>query len=188
MWFKLQTPNTVSGWKRGRQRFAPCCSQMCWDGRTLQCFRTKHVHPRASPSRSDVYSSRDHTRFALYLSRLTLTMNARRFQRTHPLSGMGSSLNASKDVGVGVTDFAPIVNQSQCLTWQWLVQLALAYLYQALIARSGLSTRSVLATHDCHSLQKKDDRILHTHPSLLYRVTSQQNLISISKHDDVIKF
>ena len=33
-------------------------------------------------------------------------MNARRFQRTHPLSGMGSSLNASKDVGVEVTDLA----------------------------------------------------------------------------------
>ena len=34
-------------------------------------------------------------------------MNARRFQRTHPLRGMGDySLNASKDIGMGVTHFA----------------------------------------------------------------------------------
>ena len=57
-------------------------------------FQDKHVHPKASPSRSEVYSSRDHTRpprlsFALAM---ILTMNARRFQRTHPLSGKGSSL------------------------------------------------------------------------------------------------
>ena len=43
---------------------------------------------------------------------MVLTMNARRFQRTHPLSGMGSSLNASKDNGVGVTDLAPVVNEN----------------------------------------------------------------------------
>ena len=32
---------------------------------------------------------------------------------THLLSGMGSSLNASQHIGVGVTDFALVVNQSQ---------------------------------------------------------------------------
>ena len=37
-----------------------------------------------------------------------LIMSARRFQRTHPLSGMGFSLDASKDIGMGVTDLAPI--------------------------------------------------------------------------------
>ena len=42
---------------------------------------------------------------------------------------------------MGVTDLAPIVNESQGLTQyflQWLAQLALAYLKQALIARTGL--------------------------------------------------
>ena len=37
---------------------------------------------------------------------MILTMNARRFQRTHHLTGMGSSLNASKDIGMGVSGFA----------------------------------------------------------------------------------
>ena len=37
---------------------------------------------------------------------MILTMNARQFQRTHPLSGMGFSLNASKDTGMGVTHIA----------------------------------------------------------------------------------
>ena len=66
------------------------------------------MHPKASASRSECYSSRDHTRLPRLSVALTvvLTMNARRFQRTHLLSGMGSSLNASKDVGVGVTDLA----------------------------------------------------------------------------------
>ena len=33
---------------------------------------------------------------------MLLTMTARRFQRTHLLRGMGSSLNAPKDIGIGV--------------------------------------------------------------------------------------
>ena len=73
------------------------------------------VHPKASASRSVRYPSGDQTRplrlsFALAM---ILTMNARRFQRTHLLSAMGASLNASNDIGMGVTDLAPIVNQSQ---------------------------------------------------------------------------
>ena len=36
-----------------------------------------------------------------------LTMNARRFQRTHPLREMGDySLNTSKDIDMGVIDLA----------------------------------------------------------------------------------
>ena len=60
----------------------------------------KHVHPKASVSRSEFHSSRDYTRssrlsFALAM---VLTMNARRVQRKPPLRGMGEySLNASKD-------------------------------------------------------------------------------------------
>ena len=55
--------------------------------------------PKASASRSKFTSSLDHTRpphFSVALA-VVLTMNARRFQ-THPLSGVGSSLNASKDI------------------------------------------------------------------------------------------
>ena len=37
---------------------------------------------------------------------LTLPMISRRFQRTHLLSGVGFTLNASKDIGKGVTDLA----------------------------------------------------------------------------------
>ena len=43
---------------------------------------------------------------------MVLTMNARRFQRTHPLSGMGSSLNVLNNIDMGVTYLAPIVNQN----------------------------------------------------------------------------
>ena len=38
---------------------------------------------------------------------MVLTMNARRFQRTHPLSGVGFALNASQDICMGVTDLTP---------------------------------------------------------------------------------
>ena len=54
-------------------------------------------------------SSRNHTRPLRLSSALavTLTTNARRCQRTHPLRGMGDySLNAPKDIGLGVTDLA----------------------------------------------------------------------------------
>ena len=60
--------------------------------------RQKHVHPKTSASRSEFCSSRDHT--TLSVLAMILTMNARRFQRTHSLSGMGSSLNALKDMVV----------------------------------------------------------------------------------------
>ena len=70
-------------------------------------------------TRSELCSSRGYTRplrmsFALVM---TLTMDARRFQRTHLLSGMGSSLNASKETGMGVTDLSLalwIVTSSCC--------------------------------------------------------------------------
>ena len=104
----VQRANTISSWKRGQQRCAPYCLQVFSDRWTLQCFRTKHVYLKASASRSKCCSSRDHTRphclsFALAM---VLTMNARRFQRTHPLSGMGFSLSASNDIAVGVFDHA----------------------------------------------------------------------------------
>ena len=85
---------------------------------------------------------------------MVMTMNARRFLGTHPLSEMGSALNASKGIAVGVTDLAPTVNQTQCLTQgirQWLAQLVLACPKLALIARTDLLTYALLATHDNRS-------------------------------------
>ena len=110
----------------------------------------------------------DHTRpprlsFALAM---VLTINSQRFQRTHPFRGMGdSSLNAPKDVAMGLTCLAPIVNQIQWLAQgiqQWMGQLALAYLKLAPLARTDLPTYATLVTHESHSL-KNDDSILHTH-------------------------
>ena len=59
--------------------------------------------------RSECFSSGNHTRHPrlFFALAMVLTMNAR-FQRTHPLSGVGSSLNASKEIGMGVTDLTPI--------------------------------------------------------------------------------
>ena len=84
--------------------FAPQCSQVCWNRWTLQCVRTKLVRPKASASPSESCPSRNHNRPLV----MVLIMNARRFQRTHPLSGTGPSLNASKDVEMGITDLMPI--------------------------------------------------------------------------------
>ena len=75
----------------------------------------KHGHPKASASRSECGSSRYHS-YPHRLSRalaVVRTMDARGFHRTHPLGGMGSSLNESKDTGMGVTALAPVVNQTQ---------------------------------------------------------------------------
>ena len=137
----VQKADVISVWFRGQQRFAPCCSQLCWDRWTLRCLPwRKHVHPNASASRSECYSSRDHTRsprlsFALAM---VLTMNARRFGRS---SGMGPPLNPSKEMG---------------MVLQWLAQIALvSCLTQALIARTDLPMYASLSTHDSHSLKKK---------------------------------
>ena len=101
----------------------------------------KHVHPNASASRSECCSSRDHTRplrlsFALAV---VLTVEARRFQRTHPLSGMGSSLNASKDTGMGLFTRCSPVHLNQ----RWSMQV---------VTRSDLPMYALLETHDSHSL------------------------------------
>ena len=57
---------------------------------------------------------------------------------------------------------------------QLLAQLALAYLTQALFARTGLPMYATLAAHDGHSLKIDDDSILYTHHLFCNRVTSQQ--------------
>ena len=50
--------------------------------------------------------------------------------------------------------FVSDLGLTQCVL-QWLAELALvAYLAQALIARTDLLTNATSATHDCHSLDK----------------------------------
>ena len=48
-WITVQKASVVSGWKRGQQRCAPYCSQVCWDKWTLQCFRTKTCASKGLP-------------------------------------------------------------------------------------------------------------------------------------------
>ena len=69
----------------------------------------QHVHPKTSASRSKLSSSRDHTcpRRLSFALAMVLTMNARRFQRTHPLRGMGDyGVNASRNIDMEVIAFA----------------------------------------------------------------------------------
>ena len=77
------------------------------DSKDLRCKTSleKNVRPKASASRSKFSSPRDHARLARlsFAVAVVLTMIARRFQRTHPLSGKGLSLKASKDIGMGVS-------------------------------------------------------------------------------------
>ena len=67
-------------------------TRKCAGTRTLQCFRIEKC-----PSKK----AHNHAQ-QLFIFRLAmiLTMYARRFPKTHPWSGTGSSPNASKDVGI----------------------------------------------------------------------------------------
>ena len=110
-----------------------CIARKC-AGTSVRCNVSgqKHVHPTASKSRSEFCSPRDHTRppFLSFALAMILTMNARRFQRTHPLS-------------------------AYCVSEPVIDAVCTAYLKQALIARTDLPTYAALVTHDSHSLQKK---------------------------------
>ena len=88
-------------------RIAPTCAGT---GGRCSVPGEEHVHPKASASRSECYSSRNHTRRAFIVRTMASAKDERggRFQRTHLLSGMGSSLNASEDIGAGVSDLTPI--------------------------------------------------------------------------------
>ena len=106
-WITVQEANVVSGWTRGQQRFSTVLlASVLGQVDAAVCRDKKHVHPMASASRSKLSFSRHHTgplRLSFALATI-LTMNARRFQRTHPWRGMGDwTLNASKDIGMGVT-------------------------------------------------------------------------------------
>ena len=90
-WISMQKANVVSGWECRQPGFAPYCSKVCWGRWASQYVRTEKTC-------SEFLSSRDHTQpsrlsFALAV---ILTMNTRRYQQ------------ASKDIGMGVADLAPI--------------------------------------------------------------------------------
>ena len=97
-------------------------------------------------------SSRGHTRpprlsFALVV---VLNMNARRFQRTHCLSGSGSSLNASKDIGMEISDIMPISEPVIDAGYASVVGSPCLCVFEV-IARTDLPTYATLATHNGHS-------------------------------------
>ena len=69
----------------------------------MQCVKTKNMFIERLPPHA--LSVAIHvTTPALFVCLSRLPLNARRFQRKHPLNGMGSSLNVSKGIGMGVTD------------------------------------------------------------------------------------
>ena len=103
----------------------------------------KHDHPKTPASRSEFCSSRDYSR---PLSFFFLALNARRFQRTHLFSGMGSSLNASKDIGMGVIDLAPICESEPVMD---TVCAAVAGLARARVLDAG-SDREDRSSDVCH--------------------------------------
>ena len=94
--------NFVSRWEHGQQGCAPYCTKVCWDRSALT--GAKHVRPKASASRSKFHLHVTTPALPVYLSSLPwFSPRKRRFQRKHPLTGMGSSLNVSKHIGMGGT-------------------------------------------------------------------------------------
>ena len=94
----------------------------------------KRVHPKASHhAQSVILRVTTPVSLLSFALAMILTMNARRHQRTHPLSGMGSPLKASKDIGMGVNDH-PLTCGSEPCVLQWSAQLALvAYFLHTIV-------------------------------------------------------
>ena len=114
----------------------------------------KHFHPKASTSRSEFFFALHVTTPALrvYLWRLLviLTMNARRFQRTHPLSGMGSSLARQRVLLWEVRTWRISVDQNQW--WARRMLRGLAQLVLVLHSTQILVTWSDIAMYTTVSL------------------------------------
>ena len=120
-------------------------------------------------SRSEFYSSRDHTRPLRVSVALAVipTLNARRFQRTHTLRGVGSSLNASKGIAIRVLlDFAPTCGSEPVMDAWFSAAVGSARTGRVLDAGSDREDRS------CNVCCVGDTR----HSSLPNRVTSRQKL------------
>ena len=110
-WITVQEANVVSFLARNVvNRDSHRISRRCIGiGGHCSVSGQKYVHLKASASCSIFHLHLDTLALTDYLSRLpwVLTMNARRFQRTHLLSLTGSSLNASKEIEMRVTDLSP---------------------------------------------------------------------------------
>ena len=114
IWYTIQQTNVVLIGNVDNRDSHCVASVLEWSG-LCGVSKLQHVHPNASAQRADFCCSCHHTspsRLSFALATI-LTMNARRSQRTQPLSGVGSSLNASEDLRVEGIDFAPIVNENQ---------------------------------------------------------------------------
>ena len=89
---------------------------------------------------------------------MNLTVNARRFQRTHPLSGTGSSVNASKDIGMGGTDLAPTFGSEPVVD---AVHAAVVGSSCAVLELDAYSVHKVTSSDVCHdSLCWKNDDVI----------------------------
>ena len=128
-------------------------------GRRCRVSVQKQFHSKASASHSEVSSSRDHTR-PLRLSvalAIVLTMHARRFQRTHALSGIIASQRVKGYWYGRYRSCAYLwirINDGTRCRLQWMAQLALVLNYtQDLVTRTDLPTYAPLATHDSLSLK-----------------------------------
>ena len=92
-WFTVLKANAVSCWTRGRQRFA----LRSRDGLDVAVFLDQNMailkllHHSQSFAHHVTSPAKPSCLFALFM---VLTMNARRFQRTHLLSEMGSAVHA----------------------------------------------------------------------------------------------
>ena len=122
----------------------------------------KNVHPKASASRSEFCSSRDHTHPACLSFELAmiLTMNARRFQRTHFC--VEWEIIHSTRQGIfwyGVTDLALACGSEPVVDAECTAVVGSTFTGPVLDAGSVCEDRpsDTLATHDSHSL-KKDNR------------------------------
>ena len=91
------------------------------------CLDKHMCIPKAFASRSESSSSRDHTspRILSFALAMTLTLNARHFQRTQLSRGMKTSLDASKGIDMGVTDLALVSFSTQVVTRSDLPMYAL---------------------------------------------------------------
>ena len=114
LWISMQKANFVFTWDCGQQGFASYCTTLYWDMWPLQCFRTKTCSSKGFRMTLRVYfhvTTPRPPRLSFTLA-MIFTVNARRFQRTHPSRGMGDcSLNASKDIDMGIIYLSLIVNK-----------------------------------------------------------------------------
>ena len=136
---------------RGHRKHASSCSLDVDSGTPVVGRRAEN--PDSCGPASHGLGPRGFLRFWIFTRRVlvftcqTLTMNAKDFQRTHLLSGMGSSRNSSKDIGMGVTDFALACGSEPVMD-------------SVCTAVVDLPMYATSATHDSQSL-KKGDNIHH---------------------------